>query len=178
MPDLRQTRKNLKVTFIVLGLLDIVAIALLMSPLIGSEHTRRTQLDQLWKELQVKTRQVEPLKDIDKKIVQAHDQIGDFYKQRLPEKDSAISEELGKLANESGVKIGGVKYDLKDAEPIGLQPLEISADLSGDYLQLVRFINAVERDQLFFLINSVQLGGEQEGQVKLGIKMETYLKTS
>jgi type IV pilus assembly protein PilO len=45
-------------------------------------------------------------------------------------------------------------------------------------LQLVRFINALERDQLFFIIDSVQLGGEQGGTVKLQMKMETFLKGS
>ena len=47
----------------------------------------------------------------------------------------------------------------------------------GDYLQLVRFINSLERDQMFFLVNSVVLGGEQGGVVKLELKMNTYLKT-
>jgi hypothetical protein len=30
----------------------------------------------------------------------------------------------------------------------------------------VRFINALERDPLFFIINSVELGGEQGGVVQ------------
>jgi len=41
----------------------------------------------------------------------------------------------------------------------------------------VRCINALERDQLFFLVDSVGLGGEQGGVVKLQLKLETYLKT-
>jgi type IV pilus assembly protein PilO len=40
----------------------------------------------------------------------------------------------------------------------------------------VRFINALERDKLFFIVDSVELGGEQGGQVKLGMKLETYLR--
>jgi type IV pilus assembly protein PilO len=55
--------------------------------------------------------------------------------------------------------------------------VEIEADLGGNYLQLVRFINAVERDRMFFLVDSVQLGGEQAGIVKLQMKVETYLRT-
>lgn len=178
MSDLRDTRRKLKIAFAVLAVVDVAAGALLLSPVIGSEQSRRQQMDQLWKELQTKTKQVEPLKNIDKKIVLAHDQIDDFYKNRLVSEDSAVSEELGTLASQSGVKIGAVKYSLEDPDAVGLQPIKVDADLSGDYLQLVRFINAVERDKLFFLIDSVQLGGEQEGQVKLGIKLETYLKTS
>jgi hypothetical protein len=58
-----------------------------------------------------------------------------------------------------------------------LQPLKIEADFSGDYLQLVRFVNSVERAPLFFIIDSVELGGEQAGVVRLQLKLETYLKT-
>jgi len=61
---------------------------------------------------------------------------------------------------------------------VGLRPLYIEADFSGGYLQLVRFVNAMERDKLFFLIDSVDLGGEQNGVVKLQMKLETYLKAS
>jgi Tfp pilus assembly protein PilO len=156
-------------------LLDLVAIALLFSPLIGSEPSRRQQMDGLWRELQIKTRQVEPLRGLDKKIVLAQQQINDFYKERLPAKDSAISQDLGKLAGQSGVKITSIKYTQKDAQVPDLQRIEINADLSGDYLQLVRFINGLERNQLFFLIDSVGLESEQGGVVKLQMKLETYL---
>ena len=66
---------------------------------------------------------------------------------------------------------------MKDPETLGVRRVEIDADLAGDYLQLVRFINALERDQVFFLVDSVVLGGEQNGVVKLQLKLETYLKT-
>ena len=77
-----------------------------------------------------------------------------------------------------GVKISEIKSKVNDSESIGLRPMEIEASLSGDYLQLVRFINALERDQLFFIIDSVELGGEQGGVVKLQMKMQTFLKAN
>ena len=55
--------------------------------------------------------------------------------------------------------------------------MEITADFSGDYLQLVRFLNELERSKLFFLVDSVELGGEQGGVVKLQMQLETYLKS-
>ncbi len=177
MADIRETRRKLTIAFTTLALVDVAAVAVLFSPLIGSAHSRREQQQQLWQQLQLKTREVEPLVDLDKKIAGAQVQIDDFYKNRLSAQDSAISEELGKLAGQSGVKIGQIRYKLADPEPVGLRPIEIQADFSGGYLQLVRFINSVERDSLFFIIDSVQLGGEQGGVVKLQLKLETYLKT-
>jgi hypothetical protein len=60
---------------------------------------------------------------------------------------------------------------------VGLRPVLIEASLSGNYLQLVRFINSLERDQLFFIVDSVELGSEHGGVVQLQMKLETYLKT-
>ena len=177
MPDLKETRRKVKIALAAMGAVDLIAIAVFFSPLVGSQISRHERLDQQWKELQQKTREVEPLRGLDKKIPVAQHQIEEFYAQRLPGQDSAISADLGKLATQSGVRIGGVKYTVKDPEPMGVRRMEIEADFAGDYLQLVRFINALERDQMFFLVNSVGLGGEQAGVVKLQIKLETYLKT-
>jgi Tfp pilus assembly protein PilO len=182
MPDLRDTRQRLRIVIAGLALLDVAAVMVLFSPLVGSARSRDQQLEQMGTEIQLKTRQVEPLRDVDKKIVAAHQQIDDFYKKRLPGQDSAIAAELGKLAGQSGVKIGQIRYSFKDDKeretaPADLQPVKIQADFSGGYLQLVRFVNSVERNPLFFIIDSVELGGEQAGVVKLQLKLETYLKS-
>jgi type IV pilus assembly protein PilO len=176
MPDLGNTRRKLKLTIAILVAVDLIAAAMLLSPIVGSKKSRLGEMDRLWKELQAKTRQVEPLRGMDKKVVLAQKQIDEFYQQRLTSQDSIISTELGKVAAHSGVKISEIKYKVNDPEPVGLRSMEIEANLSGDYLQLIRFINALERDQLFFIINSVQLGGEQGGTVKLQMKLETFLK--
>jgi type IV pilus assembly protein PilO len=178
MPDLRETRRKVKIALAAMGALDVIALAVFFSPLVGSESSRRDQLALRWQELQQKTREVEPLRGLDKKIPAARKEIDDFYAHRLPAQDSAISANLGKVASQSGVRIGSIKYVMKDPDIVSVRRVEIEADLAGDYLQLVRFINALERDQMFFLVNSVSLVGEQGGVVKLQMKLETYLKTS
>jgi type IV pilus assembly protein PilO len=179
MADVRDTRQKLKIAITALAIVDLVAIALWVSPLVGSERSRREHLDRLWKELQVKTREIEPLRDIDKKISTARQQIDDFYQSRLPGQDSVVSEELGKIAGQSGVKIGQIKYKWEDPQSVGLRQVHIEADFTGGYLQLVRFINSLERDKLFFIVDSVQLAsGEQGSQVRLQLTLETYLKAS
>jgi type IV pilus assembly protein PilO len=54
--------------------------------------------------------------------------------------------------------------------------MSIEISLSGDYLQEVKFINQLERDKMFFLIDGIALG-EQQGNVRLQIKLETYLRS-
>jgi type IV pilus assembly protein PilO len=82
------------------------------------------------------------------------------------------------VASASGVRVSGFKYSVKDAPIEGLERIEIAANLSGDYLQLVRFINALERNKLFFLIDGVELGSEQNGIVGLQLRIETYMRTT
>jgi len=176
MPDLREARRKTKIVLTTMAVIDVAVLSLYFSPIIGTEPSRRAQLQQLWTELQQKTHEVQPLIGLDKKIPVAHKQIEEFYKGRFAGQDSSISENLGKIASESGVKLGSVKYDMKDPVVLGLQPVHLEADVGGNYLQLVRFINAMERDPMFFIVDSVQLGGEQGGVVKLQMKAETYLK--
>ena len=177
MPEMKDTRRKVQIAIGALLVVDIAAAVLLFSPLVGSQRSRSEQMQTLWKTLQVKTREVEPLRGLDKKVVVAHDQIDDFYKSRLPNEDSAIADALGKLAAETGVKIDGIKYKIEDSDPVGLRPVTIDADFAGNYLQLVRLVNELERSKLFFLVDSVELGGAQAGLVKLQMKLETYLKT-
>lgn len=177
MPEMKDTRRKVQIAIGAMLVVDIAAAVLLFSPLVGSQRSRGEQMQSLWKTLQVKTREVEPLRGLDKKVVVAHDQIDDFYKGRLPNEDSAIADALGKLAATTGVKIGGIKYKIEDADPVGLRPVAIDADFEGNYLQLVRLVNELERSKLFFLVDSVELGGAQAGLVRLQLKLETYLKT-
>jgi Tfp pilus assembly protein PilO len=177
MPDLRQTRKNIKTALAVLVAVDVVAVVVLVSPLIGSTDSRRMQLNQLWSELQRKTHEVEPLTNLPAKVNTAHQQIADFYKKRFPTQDSQILIQLGKVAVASGVTIDHARYKAGEAEVDRLQPVEMEADLSGSYVALARFINALERDDMLFVISGIELGGEQTGPIKLQMKLETYLRT-
>ncbi len=52
----------------------------------------------------------------------------------------------------------------------------MDASLSGDYRPLMLFINSLERDKMFFLINGVTLSGQQSGTVNLRLKLTTYLR--
>ena len=176
MPDLRQTRKKLKTALAIMAGLDVLATVIYLSPLVGSAESRRMELLELQAELTTKTKQVAPLQNLPQKVVLASHQIGDFYKLRFPTQNSQIPTEFGKLATANGVTIEQAKYKEKEEGPGRLRPVEIEADLGGSYTALAKFINALERDQTFFIINSVTLGGEPQGPVKLNMKLEAYLK--
>lgn len=177
MASIREARKTLLPVVIGLVVLDLACIGYLISPAGRSREARQRDLSALQAQLAAKRAEVVPARGMQDKLKKASDDIGDFYKERFPAQYSTVSEELGQLAAENGVQIAGVKYDNKDAAVEGLRKLEIEVALSGGYLSEVKFINALERDKLFFLIDGVTLG-EQQGNVRLQIKLETYLRAA
>ena len=62
--------------------------------------------------------------------------------------------------------------------PYALTELHMDASVSGDYRPIVEFINNLERDKMFFLVNGIGLSGQQTGTVNLRIRLTTYLQTS
>lgn len=179
MPDLRQTRKKITTALVIMAVVDVLALVVYISPLVGSAETRKQTIHLLQAELTLKTKQVAPLKDLagpNGKVQLAKHEIVEFYRKRIPEQDSQIPAEFGKLASENSVAIEQVKYKLAETTVGNLQPVELDADLAGNYTALARFINALERDDMFFIINSVTLGGEQQGPVKLNVKLEAFLR--
>lgn len=176
MASIREVRKTLLPVVIGLLILDIGGVGYLFSPMGRSRQARQRDLDALNAQLAVKRQEVVPARGMDGKLKQASTDIAEFYKDRFPTQYSEVSEELGKLAAANGVQIAAVKYDDKDAPVEGLRKLDIELALSGNYLHEVKFINALERDQRFFLIDGVTLG-EQQGNVRLQLKIETYLRS-
>ena len=176
MADLRKTRNQLKMAIGALVLVDALALVVILTPLGGGQDARQQELAQL--NQQRKERATAPWRGLDKKIPVAKQQIEEFYGGRLPSEDSAISADIARVAGETGVRVSSVKYKTDDAELAGLQKKEVEAEVSGDYVQVAKFINALERNKLFFIVDGVQLGSEQSGAVKLQIKVETYSRAT
>jgi hypothetical protein len=175
MPDLRNTRRKLKIAMGVLAGVSLASAGLLVSPLVGSTAARQQELVQLRAALTAKNRQVEPLRGLDKKIPLATQQIDQFYKERFSAHYSDVLEVLGNLSKETGVKIDSAKYSPEESQAVGLQRVEIEASIQGDYQPLIKFLNGLERSKIFFIVNSIGLA-TQNGPIQLQIKLETYQK--
>jgi type IV pilus assembly protein PilO len=140
-------------------------------------NAKQQQLNQMFAELQTKTRETAPLHGIDEKVGVAQKEVASFYKDRLSGSYSSIVEQIGKVAAANGVKATNIRYETNDADLPDLQRVLMDVSLSGDYLREVKFINALERDPMFFIIDGVTLNGQQGGIVRLQLRLETYLKS-
>jgi type IV pilus assembly protein PilO len=179
MSDIKETRRLVSISLIVLVCICVAAVALLVSPVGRGARAADRQEAELQSVLNAKVHETAPLAGIDKKVAIAKEQVDRFYRDRLPDSFSSISGELGKLAEANKVKFTTVHYQAETGDtPAGLTRVSFEGAIAGDYVQAVQFINALERDRMFFLIEGVSLVQSQGGAVRLQIRLQTYMKTS
>jgi type IV pilus assembly protein PilO len=176
MANLRSARRNLFAIGTILLVVDIIAVVILLSPANAASAAKVDEFNQLRQQVQAKTRTVVPPDQVQQRVEESRKQIAQFIQQRIPSQASALSVELGRLAAESGVRLGSVHYAPMDSDVPGLLRYRISVSITGDYLQEVKFINALERARTFYVLNSVNLGEQSAGTARLALDLDTYLK--
>jgi Tfp pilus assembly protein PilO len=176
MANLRQGRRRMYVLLGLLLIIDIAAVIVLLTPIAGSGAARQKEFDTIRRQLQQKMQVVIPPDQVQSRVDAARSQIDGFYKDRLASGASSLTSELGKLASSSGVRLNSARYEQLDSDLPGLTHIKVDANITGDYVPIVKFINAVERDKMFFIVDGVSLGEQQGGTVRLAVGLETYLK--
>jgi Tfp pilus assembly protein PilO len=126
-------------------------------------------------ELKALDLQTAPLRGLDKRADIARAEIKTFYDKRIPPNYSSIDIRIGELQLKSGVRLSRVQYT--HGQP-GADLTEISVDtgITGNYPDIMRFINSLERDQMFFVVRAMQLAGQQGGSVNLRLRVSTWLR--
>jgi Tfp pilus assembly protein PilO len=178
MPNLTHARHRLRIVLVLMLAISALAAVALFTPWVGSRRAYQEQYGLLRPQLQTRLQQVAPLDNMEEKVERARRETSRFYEERLPTQASAIAERLGRLASASGVKISQVRYSTEDVEVPGLQRMRIDASLDGDYLQVVKFVNALERDDMFFIVDALSLAEQQAGRVRVEVAVETFLRAA
>lgn len=119
--------------------------------------------------------QTAQLRGLDKRVDGTRTQLRGFFDKRIPANYSSISSRIGDLGVASGVRLSRVQYT--QGQPgLDLTEITMEAGISGQYPQIMRFVNSLERDQTFFVIRAMALAGQQGGQVSLRLRVSTWLR--
>ena len=129
------------------------------------------------KQIQLKATELQtaPLRGLDRRVDESRSQMQSFYGKRIPTDYSTVSARIGELEVASGVRLSRIQYAQGLSGP-DLTEIAIDSTVSGDYPQILRFINSLERDQTFFLIRAMALAGQQGGQVNLRLNFSTWMR--
>jgi type IV pilus assembly protein PilO len=160
------------------GVLLVLVIALATRFALDWAATSSRTTDALaGKQVQLKAMdlQTAPLRGLDKRVALTRDQIRIFYAKRIPANYSSIASQIGELAVKSGVRLSRVTY-AQGAAGSELTEISLDAGISGDYPQIMRFVNSLERDKTFFVVRAMSLAGQQGGLVNLRLRVSTWLR--
>ncbi|MGH9460562.1 MAG: type 4a pilus biogenesis protein PilO [Vicinamibacteria bacterium] len=83
--------------------------------------------------------------------------------------------EIDRLARQSNVERGRTSYS-QEVLDVGLTEMNVSMPLQGDYFDLIRFINVLERSERFFLVREIALRDAAEGQLSLRCDLSFFVK--
>jgi type IV pilus assembly protein PilO len=90
---------------------------------------------------------------------------------------STIVDDLGTLAKNSGLQITSTHFRPKAIDKRGVDEITITLTMQGAYPSLVSFINALERSNSFYLLDSLSLDSSTEGLLKLNLELRTYFRS-
>ena len=142
----------------------------------GATHTvesKKAQLEGL-------TQDTVPLRGLDKRVATTRARIQSFYDERIPASYSLLATRIAELETKSGVRMSHLSYS-QAAQPVAaadLTEISMDASISGEYPQMMRFVNGLERDKIFFVIRAMQLNGQQTGPANLRLKVSTWLRSA
>jgi Tfp pilus assembly protein PilO len=103
-----------------------------------------------------------------------------FEQQFLPARGgySAVVADLNTISEKSGLRTASVNFKQRELEKRGLTEVGITTVVEGDYSNLVRFINGIERSENFYLLDSLTLASSAGGSIKLNVQMRTYFRAT
>jgi Tfp pilus assembly protein PilO len=181
MANVRDLRRKVQVTMAVLVGLNLLAAGALLYMMVRGINQLPAEFHSLHEQVQTKKSAIVPPRTVDERLNQAREQIAHFYEDRFPNSSAAIFENLGKVAADNHVRLSQATYEQVspkegEVEMPGVRPVLINASLTGNYVEAMKFINALEREKTFFIVDSVSLADQKAGNVRLIIRIETYLR--
>lgn len=100
---------------------------------------------------------------------------------------SKIEADLGGLASRASVKSSGVAFEQKEIKGRGVQQINITDTVEGDYPSILKFINGLEQSKYFYLLSDLKLdstattsggGAIAPGSIiRLHLDLRTYFRS-
>ncbi len=173
-------RRNVQIVLASLALFDLIFYLFAIGPLGESDRERRLQGQSLERQLRDRQQQVARLQAIVRKVetarVEGDKLLGEIT---LPRRTafSTIVSELDDAGKQAGVELRdrGLNVDaIEGSETLSM--LTITQGLEGNYENLVRFLNLLDRSRRFLIIESLGAAPQQSGAQQSGAKLSVTLK--
>lgn len=170
----------------VAAVLGVVALAELLfwfiavRPLGNRESEQAALLATLAQQVQQRQETVEKLRAASERISGARDNGDALLEQLTFDHRTTFSElltELGRAAKEAGVEVRETNYNsdtIDGNEQYGM--VSISANFRGQYENLVKFLNLLDRSEEFLIIERLGAAPREEGGLQITMRVDAFVR--
>jgi type IV pilus assembly protein PilO len=97
--------------------------------------------------------------------------------------NSTIAAELDELAKKSGLQVQSLALRHKEIAGRNLTQVDLDTSVSGDYSNIVKFMNNLQRSRNFYIVESLNLQAEGQGAsnpstMRIGLHLKTFFRTA
>jgi hypothetical protein len=139
------------------------------------------ELERLRAELGEKQEELRTLSESEALAASNAEAVRRFWNDVVQERAPGLTEawdEIYRLASETNVVRGRTGYE-RDVLDVGLEQIKATMPVEGDYFDLVRFINRLERSERFFLVERITLSQSEtaDAGIQLACSIAFFLKS-
>jgi len=160
---------------------NLAALVMLVKPFGGSAEDLRRQQQALGQQLSQLQARVVDTKRLADKVEIARREGDQFLSQYVAGRRtvmSTIAEELNRTAKEAGIRQRDVSIELQPIEGSDtLSMMTISAGYEGNYSNLTKFVNLLDKSPQFLIIESMVTSPQQGGQLlNVNLRLDMFVK--
>ncbi len=160
-------------------ILDVVFYFVLVSWMGGRVRAAQIERDTLLREAIGQEQRVRRLLHYQQSLPGAEQKIQDFVDEHVPPRQRGFSRGarlLNDVAGESGVQLGGVRYQLDTKHPLPLERLAMEVSAQGSFDGLVKFAHGLETADDFLVLREFSLLPGDGGNLALKLSLDMYLE--
>lgn len=177
-----RSRNRLRAILAGLLALNLALAAMALRSPGRTEEQRRSDLAQLEEQHREALRTVQRLRQLKQKVQDATANEQAFARANFLPRNSAFSQmlaDLERLASANRLQPGDVTYSLTEPDnQLGWVGVDVTLSVEGDYPDLVRFLNQLERSELFWIVKRLAVTSQAGQRLRLSLQAGTYLLPS
>jgi hypothetical protein len=148
--------------------------------LANKQERLAAERERLRAELAMKQQELETLSRSEALATRNAEAVRRFWEDVVQERSPGLIDawdEIDRLAGETNVARGRTGYE-REVLDVGLEQIKATMPVRGDYFDLVRFINRLERSERFFLVEQIRIAERENEQsrIELECAIAFYLK--
>jgi Tfp pilus assembly protein PilO len=177
-----RTRARLRVAILAVLAVNAVLVVLIFQRPGFTLPQQQAELVQARERFETAQTSVHQMQDLRSKLqvaLQNGDQFAREHFLARGEGFSAILTDLERRASATGLRPGGITYQLsEEQDQPGWTSVEVTLTVEGDYPDLLRFVHELEQSDLFWIINSASVTGDAVRELRMNLQMQTYFMPS